>query len=189
MELLLAIEPLVAAREPPTLETLSYVYRTVYNSPVNVLRPFNIYGPLMDLNDGRIIPNICKAMMLQKDFSVYGNGKQTRTYCYVADAVVYILHTLLASSFGEIYNVGSTDEELSAFEVAKKAYSIIQPKNSRPVINPYPVEYPNQEPRRRCPDIAKIVKLSGYTPQYSFEQGFMICYNYFVLNNGLDSLD
>ena len=161
------------------LETLSYVYHDCYKAPVNVLRPFNVYGPLMDINDGRIIPNICKSMIEQKDFSVYGNGEQTRTYCYVADAMVYILHVLLGDTHGEIYNIGSDDEELSALQIAKKSYEIINPENSKPVLMPYPDEYPNQEPRRRCPNIDKVKKASDYSPKYSFQKGFTSCYQYF----------
>ena len=161
------------------LETLSYVYHQNYNAPVNVLRPFNLYGPLMDINDGRIVPNICKAMMENRDFSVYGNGKQTRTYCYVADAMVYMFNILLTNSFGEIYNIGSEDEELSALEIAEKTYSIIEPENSKAVLESYPDDYPNQEPRRRCPNISKVKSLSSYTPQYTFRNGFVSCYDYF----------
>jgi len=163
------------------LETLSYVYYNNYNIPVNVLRPFNLYGPLMDLNDGRIIPNICKAMIDGTDFSVYGSGEQTRTYCYVADALVYFFEILLSQKFGEIYNVGSEDEELSALHIAEKAYSIIQPSTSKFIINSYPADYPEQEPQRRCPNISKVKALSGYAPSYSFKKGFKACYNYFNL--------
>jgi len=161
------------------LETLSYVYHDCYSAPVNVLRPFNVYGPLMDINDGRIVPNICKSMIEGRDFSVYGNGEQTRTYCYVADALVYIFQILLSEKYGEIYNVGSDDEELSALHIAKKAYGIINPENSKPVLMPYPDEYPNQEPRRRCPNITKVKTMSGYSPQYTFEKGINSCYRYF----------
>lgn len=167
------------------LETLSYIYNNSYNVPVNVLRPFNLYGPLMDLNDGRIIPNICKSMINETDFSVYGNGEQTRTYCYAADAMVYLFEVLLSEKFGETYNIGSEDEELSALEIAKKAYSIIQPQNSKAVIKPYPNDYPEQEPRRRCPDISKVKGLAGYSPEYSFQKGFKSCYNYFSLKSKL----
>tara|TARA_R100000664_G_scaffold18782_1_gene27867 strand:- start:14982 stop:16025 length:1044 start_codon:yes stop_codon:yes gene_type:complete len=161
------------------LETLSYVYYTSYNAPVNVLRPFNLYGPLMDLYDGRIVPNICKSMINQTDFSVYGSGQQTRTYCYVADAMVYMFHVLLSDSFGQIYNIGSEDEELSALHIAEKAYNLVDVPNSTFVQKPYPEEYPNQEPRRRCPNISKVKTLSRYSPQYSFEKGFLSCYMFF----------
>jgi UDP-glucuronate decarboxylase len=161
------------------LETLSYVYHQQYGLPVNVLRPFNIYGPLMDLHDGRIIPNICKAMVTGNKFSVYGNGKQTRTYCYVADAMVYIFESLFSSTHGNILNIGSKDEELSALELAEKAYSIIDHTESSYEIVPYPDEYPDEEPTRRCPNISKIQDLTGYVPAYNFEQGFSSCYEYF----------
>ena len=161
------------------LETLCYVYYNSYKVPVNVLRPFNLYGPLMDINDGRIIPNICKAMIQGEDFSVYGTGKQTRTYCYVADAIVYFFEILFSQKFGEIYNVGSEGEELSALQIAEKSYSIIKPNDSTYFIKPYPNEYPNNEPQRRCPDISKAKKEFGYSPKYDFEQGLMSCYDYF----------
>lgn len=161
------------------LETLCYVYHDAYKVPVNVLRPFNLYGPLMDINDGRIIPNICKAMLEGNDFSVYGTGKQTRTYCYVTDAVVYFFEILFSQKFGEIFNVGSEDEELSALEIAEKSYTIIKPDNSKYFVKPYPNEYPNNEPQRRCPDISKIKKEFGYDPKYDFERGLISCYQHF----------
>jgi len=161
------------------LETLSYVYHNNYDAPVNVLRPFNLYGPLMCLDDGRMIPNICKSMIGGKDFSVYGSGDQTRTYCYVTDAMVYLFHILFSDKFGQIYNIGSEDEELSALEIAEKTYSLIEPKNSDFVKRPYPKEYPDSEPQRRCPDISKVKAEFGYSPQYTFERGFVSCYEYF----------
>ena len=161
------------------LETLSYVYHTQYGSPVNILRPFNIYGPLMDLHDGRIIPNICKSMIAEGTFSVYGTGKQTRTYCYVADAMVYILSVLMSETYGEVYNIGSEDQELSALDIDEKAYAIANTANTGYENKPYPPDYPNEEPTRRCPDISKVKELSGHRPEYQFEKGFMSCLSYF----------
>ena len=161
------------------LESLSYVYHTKYQSPVNVLRPFNLYGPLMDINDGRIIPNICKAMLEGRDFSIYGNGQQTRTYCYVADAMVYMFEILLSQRFGEIYNIGSDGEELSAIDLASITYGFMKPEDSNAIVTDYPGDYPNQEPRRRCPDITKVKELSGYSPKYSLLDGSNSCYDYF----------
>jgi len=161
------------------LESLSYVYYHEYQIPLNVLRPFNIYGPLMDFNDGRMVPNLCKSMIRGTDFSIYGNGKQTRTYCYVADAMVYMFGILLSGKYGEIYNIGSDDEEMSAEEVAKKAYELIDPPSSKPVLQPYPSEYPDQEPRRRCPSLDKVRNLTSYSSSYSFKEGFQSCYEFY----------
>ena len=165
------------------LETLSYVYYSMYQLPVNVLRPFNLYGPLMDLNDGRIVPNMCKSMIEGREFSVYGNGKQTRTYCYVADAMVYIMSVLLSEKTGEIYNIGSDSDEMSALQIATKAYSINREHKSGFVCKPYPEDYPHDEPRRRCPDISKVKDETGYSPQYTFDKGFESCYQYFLNQN------
>jgi UDP-glucuronate decarboxylase len=161
------------------LETLSYVYHNVYNSPVNVIRPFNLYGPLMNTDDGRIIANICKSMINEAEFSIYGNGQQTRTYCYVADAVVFMLKVLLLGKFGEIYNIGSEEEELSAVEITQQAYGLINPDNSSYSIAPHPIDYPDNEPQRRKPDISKVKAATGYVPRYKFEDGFMSCFSAF----------
>ena len=161
------------------LETLCYVYHDKYDLPINVLRPFNLYGPLMNFDDGRIIPNICKAMIEKREFSVYGDGKQTRTYCYVVDAVVYMFKVLLSNKFGEIYNIGSEDEELSALEMARKSYEIIDPEGSSFTIQPHPPGYPDNEPSRRKPDISKVKSISGYSPKYKFKDGLRSCYNHF----------
>ena len=86
---------------------MSYVYHNKYNVPVNVIRPFNLYGPLMNTDDGRIVANICKSMINNTEFSVYGSGQQTRTYCYVSDAIVFMLKILFLNKFGEVYNISS----------------------------------------------------------------------------------
>ena len=161
------------------LETLSYVYHTKHNTPVNVIRPFNLYGPLMNTDDGRIIANVCNSMIKGTQFTVYGDGKQTRTYCYVSDAVVFMLKILLLGKFGEIYNIGSEDEELSATEVTRKAYGLVAPPNSSYTIAPHPHDYPDNEPQRRKPDITKVKMATGYGPKYNFKDGFVSCYNAF----------
>lgn len=158
------------------LETLCYVYHEKYNMPVNVIRPFNLYGPLMNMDDGRIIANICDSMINETDFSIYGDGRQTRTYCYVADAIVFMLKILMLNNFGEIYNVGSEEEELSATDVTKQAYDLIRPQKSNYSLAPHPNNYPDSEPRRRKPDISKVKKATGYTPVYKFETGFRSCF-------------
>jgi UDP-glucuronate decarboxylase len=158
------------------LETLCYVYHDKHNTPVNVIRPFNLYGPLMNMDDGRIIANICDSMINETDFSIYGDGKQTRTYCYVADAVVFMLKILMLDKFGEIYNIGSEEEELSATDVTRMAYNIIKPQKSSYFLAPHPDNYPDNEPQRRKPDISKAKKATGYTPVYKFETGFRACF-------------
>ena len=161
------------------LETLSYVYHDVYDVPVNVIRPFNLYGPLMNTDDGRIIANICKSMINGTKFLIYGNGQQTRTYCYVADAVVFMLKVLLLDKFGEIYNIGSEEDELSATEVTRHAYDLVRPEGSSYLVAPHPDDYPDNEPLRRKPDISKVKAATGYAPRYKFEDGFMSCFSAF----------
>lgn len=151
-------------------ETLSMVYHSRYHVPVKIVRPFNIYGPGMSLDDYRVIPTFVTSAIGGKPISVYDSGNQTRTFCYISDATIGFLKVLLSKQEGEIYNVGNDSNEINMLELARIVSSLFQNKiNIRTVA--YPNAYPKDEPHRRCPDLTKIKKSLLYSPEVSLEQG------------------
>ena len=151
-------------------ETLCLVYHNLFNVPIKIIRPFNVYGPGMKINDYRVIPTFLYKGLTGQPLPVHGRGTQTRTFCYVSDAVIGFLKVLLSGTPGEVYNVGNNKPEVTMYELAKILTGIIK-GNSKIEIIDYPKTYPAGEPQRRCPDLTKITKELGYTPKVSLEEG------------------
>lgn len=151
-------------------ETLCLVYHNLFDVPVKIVRPFNIYGPGMKINDYRVIPTFLYKGLTGQSLPVHGKGTQTRTFCYVSDAVVGFLKVLLSGAPGEVYNVGNNKPEVTMYKLAKILTEIINGSSKIETID-YPKTYPAGEPQRRCPDLAKITKELGYTPKVSLEKG------------------
>ena len=160
------------------IETLSDIFYNEYKLPVKVIRPFNLYGPYMRLDDGRMMANLCKSIAENDIMSVYGDGTQTRTYCYVADAILLMIKALLSDKNGEVFNVGSEDIEMSAYDVCKTTYEILNGDIDNLRIIEHPSFYPKDEPTRRKPDISKIVSAFGNKPATTFDQGIKKTYEY-----------
>lgn len=151
-------------------ETLCMVYFTNSNIPVKIVRPFNVYGPGIHKDDYRVIPSFVYNSINGETLTVYEKGEQTRSYCYIADAIVYILKVLLSSKSGEIYNIGNSSDEISVNALAKKMNTLFDNTLNIKRIK-YPVSYPHDEPKRRCPDITKVKKTFGYAPRFNLETG------------------
>jgi len=133
------------------------IYFNYFKTPVKIVRPFNIFGPGMLRNDFRVIPRFIYSVLHDEQIPVHGNGKQTRTFCYISDAVAGFFLVLLAGYNGEVYNVGSNQKEISINRLAKIFNTVFD--NKLKVKNvPYPRNYPQGEPKRRCPDVSKIKK-------------------------------
>lgn len=151
-------------------ETLCYIYNAYYNSDVKVIRPFNVFGPLMDKNDYRIIPNIIKKINTKKKILIHGDGKQTRTFCYITDAIAGFFKVIFRKDKNLIYNIGNPDNEISMNSLIKIFDKILKKKNKYSLID-YPSHYPADEPRRRCPDINLAKNELNYHPKVSVEEG------------------
>jgi len=160
------------------LETLVHVYYEKYGTPVKVVRPFNMYGPHMGLDDCRVMSNWIKNIMSGDSIVVYGDGMQTRTFCYAADGIAMMLGALLYGEDGELYNVGNPTPELTMLELADQLYSALDlEKNYK--IEEHPNYYPSDEPLRRCPNIDKIVKLTNINPEIGLRAGIRKMYDYY----------
>lgn len=151
-------------------EALTMTYWQHYQTPVKIIRPFNVFGPGMKYNDFRVIPAFLMSALQGKSLPVHGDGQQTRTFCYVTDAVVGIYKVLLSDKNGEVYNIGNDDNEIAMIKLAEQIKSLL-PTEVKIETIPYPANYPGDEPRRRCPDLTKIRQELGYKPKVDLETG------------------
>ena len=159
-------------------ETLCYVYKEYFNCSISVIRPFNVFGPLMAKNDYRILPNIVNKIKNKKKILIHGNGKQTRTFCYITDAMTGFLKVILSKKSGEIWNIGNPNNEINMINLVRIFNNLLNKRNSYKLIN-YPKHYPADEPIRRCPDISKSIKYLSFKPKIGLKTGIerMIKYN------------
>lgn len=160
-------------------EALSYMYKNYYKLDVKIIRPFNFYGNGTRLNDKRIIPQFFLDGIKNKKINVFSNGKQTRTYCNIIDAIPVIIKICF---YGKqfVYNVGNSNNEISAFELAKIVKKVISDKKIKINKVSYPNNYPSNEPKRRCPDTTKLRKEFNYTPKVNLKKGLEYFYKYFI---------
>lgn len=154
-------------------ETLCYVFNDKFRTNVKIIRPFNVYGPNMPASDNRVIPKMLKTALKKGILEVYSNGKQTRSFCYINDAIIGFLKVILDDSKTIIFNVGNNNQELTILELAHKIKEILNKQFSKEIKIKkitYPTYYPSDEPLRRCPDL-KLLKKLGYKPQINIKSG------------------
>jgi len=151
-------------------ETLCYVYHNTFGVPTNIIRPFNIYGPGMQETDYRVLPNFAKQIKIGQPLHVYGTGNQTRTFCYVTDAMVGFLLTILRGVPGETYNIGNPKPEVSVLDLVEHLQHVLDRKLDCNITE-HPDSYPADEPNRRCPDIRKAKIQLSYRPSVELPEG------------------
>jgi UDP-glucuronate decarboxylase len=151
-------------------ETLCYIYHTKNGAKTNTIRPFNVFGPGMQETDYRVLPNFASRLKAKQPLNVYGSGNQTRTFCYITDAMVGFLLVVLKGVPGEAYNIGNPKPEISMVELVHSIQRVL----GRPVdhnIIEYPDSYPADEPNRRAPDIRKARLQLDFEPAVSLDDG------------------
>jgi UDP-glucuronate decarboxylase len=154
-------------------ETLVMEYKNKYNLDTKIARLFNTYGPRMDPNDGRVVSNFINQCIRSQDITVYGEGKQTRSLCYITDTVNGLYQLINSSEFGP-FNIGNPHEQ-TIIEIADKI-KILTNSKSNVVFK----ELPQDDPMQRCPDISKITSILQWTPQVSFEAGMKLTIEYYT---------
>lgn len=162
-------------------ETLCYIFNQQFNVKTNIVRPFNFYGPGMQEKDYRVLPNFASRIKAKKPLKVYGSGDQTRTFCYITDALTGLLQVILQGSPNEVYNIGNPEPEVSVTHLAEIINKILDYKIPYVVID-YPNNYPTNEPNRRCPNIKKAQEHLGYNPQVKLEDGLKRFFSWTDLN-------
>ncbi len=154
-------------------ETLMIGYRDHNRVDVRIARIFNTYGPHMLPNDGRVVSNfICQALR-DEDITIYGEGTQTRSFCYISDMVAGLI-ALMGSSASEPINLGNP-QEVTVAELAEQILHMIPDSRSRIVYHPLP----QYDPTRRRPDISKARALLNWSPTIALEQGLQETIGYF----------
>jgi len=153
-------------------EAITMAYHRTHGIETRIARIFNTYGPRMRLDDGRALPNFMVQALKGEDITVYGDGAQTRSFCYVEDLIDGI-KKLLNSDEAEPVNLGNP-EEISILDFAKEIVRLIGSK-SRIVFNPLP----QNDPKVRQPDITKAKRILGWEPKVSREEGLRRTLQYF----------
>lgn len=151
-------------------ETLCMVYYREFGIPVNIVRPFNVYGPRLRLDDGRVIPDFLKDALQGHPITLHSDGKVTRSFCYISDAVTAMLLLLLSDYRGETFNVGN-DEETSIEAVARQINLLFDNKPGLSYAESADIHYLSDNPQRRCPDLNKAKHAIPWKPEVSLRSG------------------
>ena len=157
-------------------ESLAYAHIRYKNCNVRIARIFNTYGPRMRINDGRAVPNFINQLISNKDFTVYGNGNQTRSFCYIDDLVNGI-YKLLLSKYNKPINLGNPNE-ISINELVIKIKNLA--KNNLKIIYK---KLPADDPIMRKPNIEKANNILNWRPIIKLEDGLKKTYNYMIKEN------
>lgn len=156
-------------------ETLAVNFVRVYGLPIVTVRPFNNYGPGMKITDGRVIADFSRNILRNEDIVMYSTGAPTRTYCYVADAMIGYIKALARGKAGEAYNIGVESPEISVNDLAGRMVDIAKDHfgyrgRVRTAVNA-DTDYLTDNPMRRCPSIGKARDALGYRPTISLDDG------------------
>lgn len=153
-------------------ESVTMAYRRYYKVDTRIVRIFNTYGPRMQLNDGRVVPNFMKQAIRGEDLTVYGDGAQTRSFCYVSDEIDGFMR-LARSNEPLPVNIGNPNE-FTILECAKAVLKVVGSKSG--------IRYedlPQDDPKQRKPDITKARQLLGWEPKIDLESGLRLSLDYF----------
>ena len=153
-------------------EAITMAYHTYHNIETRIVRIFNTYGPRMRLNDGRVLPAFIGQALRGEDLTVFGDGKQTRSFCFVDDLVDGI-YKLLHSDYPLPVNIGNPDE-ITIGEFAEEIIKLTG--TSQKVIYK---ELPKDDPLQRQPQISKAQEILHWEPKIAREEGLKITYDYF----------
>jgi len=153
-------------------EAMTMAYHRYYGVDTRIVRIFNTYGPRMQLNDGRVVPNFMKQALRGEDLTVYGDGSQTRSFCYVSDEVDGFIRLSKSSEHLPV-NIGNPTE----FTILECAQRVLAVTGSKSKIRYEPL--PQDDPKQRRPDITKARTLLGWEPKIDLETGLRMSLDYF----------
>ena len=156
-------------------EALTFAYHRVHGVKIKVVRIFNTYGPRMQIKDGRVVPNFIDQILRKQPLTVYGSGKQTRSFCYVDDLIDGITKLLFSRMQGPV-NIGNRRE----FTILQFAYLVRKFYNPKAKIVFMPL--PKDDPQQRQPDIALARRELGWEPKVPLEKGIRMTMDWFREN-------
>jgi dTDP-glucose 4,6-dehydratase len=161
-------------------ESLTMAYHRQHGVDTRIVRIFNTYGPRMDLEDGRALPNFLKQALLGQPLTVYGNGMQTRSFCYVDDLVDGIVRLLLSDEHLPV-NIGNPDE-ITLVQFAEAINRVVGNQGGLTFV---PDARSERDPQRRQPDITRAYEKLGWSPKFSLDQGLNETIPYFKQKLGI----
>ena len=153
-------------------EALTMAYNRYHGVDTRIVRIFNTYGPRMRLNDGRVVPSFLHQALTGENLTVFGDGLQTRSFCYVSDLIEGI-YRLLCSAINDPVNIGNP-VEMTIMDFAKKIHEVAG-GNREIIFKPLPQD----DPKVRQPDITKARGFLGWSPKVSLDEGIRATLNYF----------
>jgi dTDP-glucose 4,6-dehydratase len=153
-------------------ESVTMAYHRYHNVDTRIARIFNTYGPRMQLNDGRVVPNFMKQALRGEPLTVYGDGRQTRSFCYVSDEIDGFVRLSKSDEHLPV-NIGNPNE----FTILECAQMVLKVTGSKSQIRYEPL--PQDDPKQRCPDITKARQLLGWEPKIDLETGLRQSLDYF----------
>lgn len=156
-------------------ETLCVNFHKKFKIPIKIVRPFNNYGPGLNINDKRVIPDFSKNILNNQTIVLFSDGKPRRTFCYISDAIVGYLKVLIKGKSGESYNIGNNQPEISIKKLANLMIKIANKKfnyNGKLVLKKNKdINYLIDNPNRRCPDLGKSKKELKFSPKIDLITG------------------
>lgn len=152
-------------------ESLVYTYNTMYGVNTRIARIFNTYGPYMAFDDGRIIPAIMKSIINKEPLSIFGDGNQTRCFCYVDDTVDGLIK-LMNSSYTNPVNIGN-NHEITINELIRISTQVLD--SNIPIVTSPSLE---NDPKRRCPDLTLAKNILDWSPTTTLGEGLVYTYNH-----------
>jgi dTDP-glucose 4,6-dehydratase len=161
-------------------EAMVMAYHRYHGVDTHIVRIFNTYGPRMRLNDGRALPNFVYQALRGQPITVYGDGKQTRSFCYVSDLIEGI-YRLMNSDEHEPVNIGNP-QEITILEFAERVRALLG--LDVPIIFE---PLPQDDPKQRCPDISKAKRLLGWEPKVNLNEGLKLTLDFFRLQVAAES--
>jgi dTDP-glucose 4,6-dehydratase len=153
-------------------EAVTMAYHRYHQVDTRIVRIFNTYGPRMQLNDGRVVPNFMKQALCGEPLTIYGTGHQTRSFCYVSDEIDGFIRLSKSDEHLPV-NIGNPNE----FTILECAQMVLKVTGSKSEIRHEPL--PQDDPKQRCPDITKARKLLRWEPKIDLETGLRASLDYF----------
>lgn len=161
-------------------ETLCVSFAEVHKVPVKVVRPFNNYGPGLKITDRRVIPDLFRDILAERNPVLLSDGRATRTFCYISDAMTGYLLALLSPHNGEPFNVGTDAPEISMRELVDRVIAASGKPLQAEFKQSNDPNYLVDNPNRRCPDLTKSRRMLGYAPKIGLEEGLQRTYRFYV---------
>jgi UDP-glucuronate decarboxylase len=151
-------------------EILCTTFHRVYGLPVKIVRYFNVFGPGIRLNDYRVLPNFIEHGLRGEPITIHGDGKNTRSFCYISDAIEGTLKLLFSKALGEAFNVGNPSLEISLVDLAALVKELFNGKVAINHVEPPHAVYGASDPKRRCPDISKLKSVIDFEPRHALRE-------------------